>query len=236
MARVNMISARTSQANPEAAADELMLSLEGASPKLVSLFTDASLDHIALHRAMRARLPRGVRLMGAGTGAPLDNQGFHPGSVVMAALSGDLEVGIGLGTDLAGDAAGAGAAAVSRALSELGVKGDTLDPKQHVGLIIEDGHKFKKEELLLGVLPEAPALTLVGGGAAHTDMNGTGWVSLDGETTGNAVLVLVARTRAPWAALRHHSYKPTGERLTITKIDPTCQLALEIDEIGRAHV
>jgi hypothetical protein len=229
MARVTQISARTNQADPEMAADELLRHLDGAPPRLVVLFAPCDYDHHGLHRAMRARLPRETRLVGAGTGSTLDNNGFHPGSVVMAALGGDLEVGIGLGKDLAGDAASAGAAAVSRALSELGVKGEDLDPKRHVGLIIEDGHKFKKEELLLGVLPEAPALTLVGGGAANNNMGASGLVSLDGETTDNAVLILVARTRAPWAALRHHSYRPTGERLTITKIDPTCQMALEID-------
>ncbi len=43
------------------------------------------------------------------------------------------------------------------------------------------------------------------------------------------MLVALFRTNAPLAALRSHWYIPTGERMTITKVDETHTRALEID-------
>src|SRR5262249_24884080 len=154
-------------------------------------------------------------------------------SAVIGALSGDFEVGIGLGKDLAGDAHGAGAAAIARAFEELGVRPADVDPRKYVGLVIDDGHRFKKEELLLGVLDRTPPLTLAGGGAADpagmSGEGGEGLVHVDGEVAGNAVLVAVFKTQAPFGALRSHAYTPTGQTLRITKVDETCTRALEID-------
>jgi hypothetical protein len=52
---------------------------------------------------------------------------------------------------------------------------------------------------------------------------------VDGEVATDAVLVALFRTSAPFAALRSHWYIPTGERMTITKVDETHTRALEID-------
>jgi hypothetical protein len=163
----------------------------------------------------------------------LDRDGMHmPGGVQLSALSGDLEVGLGLGKDLAEDAHAAGVAAITAACDQLGVRQSDLDARKHVGLVIDDGHVYKKEELLLGVLDRSPALTLVGGGAADPagmTGDGNGIVHVDGEVTKNAVLVALVKTPAPVAALRSHAYLPTGQMLRITKVDETCTRALEID-------
>jgi hypothetical protein len=92
---------------------------------------------------------------------------------------------------------------------------------------------MKKEELLLGVLDANPGLSLVGGGASDTLPQETGpvaaFVGIDGDVATDAVLVAFIRTRAKWAALRHHAYRPTGDRIVITKVDDTYSRALEID-------
>jgi hypothetical protein len=157
---------------------------------------------------------------------------MHQGTVVASMLSGDLEVGIGLGRGLTDDAVAAGAQALARAAEDLGVRPQELDPKKYVGVVIDDGFKYKKEELLLGVLDKSPSLTLVGGGAAYADMTApeaAGTVHADGEVASDAVLVALIRTDAHWGALRSHWYTPTGELLRITKVDETCTRALEID-------
>ncbi len=46
---------------------------------------------------------------------------------------------------------------------------------------------------------------------------------------GDATLLALFRTNAPWGALRSHWYEPTGETVTITKVDESCTRALEID-------
>jgi hypothetical protein len=130
------------------------------------------------------------------------------------------------------DAIGAGAAAIKRACEDLGVRQQDLDPRRYVGLVIDDGFRYKKEELLLGILEKSQTLVLVGGGASDDNRDPakqSALVHVDGEVAGDAVLVALFKTNAPWAALRSHWYVPTGERLTITKVDESHTRALEID-------
>lgn len=232
MAQVNMQSARTTQTEPVAAAEDLVRQLGGATPRLVIMFTSRDRDQHALNRALRERLPKGTRLVGATTAGELDNDGIHSHTVVLSALSGDFEVGLGLGTGLTVDAVGAGATAIERACAELGVRQEDLDPRRYVGLVIDDGYRYKKEELLIGILEKSQTLVLVGGGAADHEPDParqSAAIHLDGEVCGDAVLVALFRTSAPWGALRSHWYVPTGERLVITKVDESHTRALEID-------
>ncbi len=227
-----MQTARTTLHEPAAAAEELIRQLGGATPRLVTLFASRERDQVALNRAVRERLPPGTRLVGATTAGELDNQGIHSGSVVLGALSGDFEVGLGLGTGLSLDAVGAGALAIKRAAQDLGVRQSDLDGRQYVGLVIDDGFRYKKEELLLGILEKNQALVLVGGGAADHEQDParqSAQLHVDGEVVTDGVLVALFKTSAPWAALRSHWYLPTGERLTITRVDESATRALEID-------
>jgi len=228
-----MQTARTTQLDPIAAAEDLVRQLQGgATPKLITLFASRDRDQLALNRALRERLPPGTRLVGATTGGELDNQGIYQGSVVLGALSGDFEVGLGLGTGLSVDAVGAGGAAIKRAAQELGVRQQDIDARKYVGLVIDDGFRNKKEELLLGILEKNPTLILVGGGASDHEYDpakASALLHVDGEVATDCVLVALFKTNAPWAALRSHWYVPTGERVVITKVDESAQRALEID-------
>jgi hypothetical protein len=232
MAQVKMQTARTSEKEPVAAAEDLFRQLGGFTPKLVMMFASRERDQSALNRAVRERLPKGTRLVGATTAGELDNSGIYSGTVVLGALAGDFDVGLGLGTNLSGDAVSAGASAIRRACEELGVRQADLDPRKYVGLVIDDGFRYKKEELLLGILEKNQTLVLVGGGASddNRDMSKqSAQLHVDGEVVTDAVLVALFRTNAPFAALRSHWYIPTGERMVITKVDETHTRALEID-------
>lgn len=231
MAAIHMTTARTRVADPEEAAEALVGGL-AAGPRLVALFASSERDAAALNRAVRARLPAGTRLIGATTDGEIDGEGLHSGSVVLSGLYGDFEVGLGLGRDLSIDAIEAGAAAVEQASAALGSKPAELDTRRCVGLVIDDGFRFKKEELLIGMLRDNPGLVLVGGGAGSSERDPAkqrAYVHVDGEVVTDAVLVAVFRTDAPWAALRSHWYEPTGRMVRVTKVDDTCTRALEID-------
>lgn len=232
MAKVELKSARTTETDPVKAAEELVRALDGVKAKLVTVFASCDRDQTALNTALRERLPPGTRLIGATTAGEIDNGGMYMNSVVLAALYGDLEVGIGIGKSLADDAVAAGARAMDAAAADLGVRPQELDPKKYVGLVIDDGPRNKKEELLLGVLDKCPSLILVGGGAAHIEMQNPeafGTVHADGEVSTNAVVVVLIKTDANWGALRSHWYEPTGQIVRITKVDETHTRALEID-------
>lgn len=231
MPKTTFQSVRTELTDPDAAAEALLSQLGGAAPKLVTLFASHGRDQVALNRAVRARLPKGTRLIGATSVGELDRSGFHQGSVVLGALGGDFEVGLGLGRGLTTDAIAAGTAAMKNACDDLGVKPGDLDRRKNVGLVIDDGSRFKKEELLIGMLSGSPDVTLVGGGASSPDFNPAAppWVHVDGEVVTDGALVALFKTDAPFAAMRTHWYSPTGETLTVTKVDEACTRALEID-------
>ena len=145
MGSVQMKTARSAHPDPQQFADELMTQLGSFQPKLVTMFAERKRDQRALNRALRERLPQGTRLIGSTTDGELDQHGMHFGTVVLGALGGDFEVGLGLGRELSGDAIKAGCQAISRACEELGVRQATLDPKRHLGLVIDDVYRQKKE-------------------------------------------------------------------------------------------
>ncbi len=202
-----------------------------ADPSLALAFVSPSHDVAAALRGFRSVLG-GAPLVGATTAGEVDRDGLHAGSVVVGALAGDFEVGLGLGGGLSKDAIAAGAQAVQRAADELGTRVADLDPRKHVGLVIDDGFRYKKEELLLGMLDRNQGLVLVGGGASDHErdpMKQSSELHVDGEVVTDAALIALFRTQAPWGALRSHWYEPTGQMLTITKVDATHKRALEID-------
>jgi hypothetical protein len=228
MGKVCLQTARSQSADPARIAAELTEAIAAEKPALALLFASRDRDQRALNQAVRARLPQGTRLIGATTGGEIDSSGLHDGSVVLGALSGDIEFGLGLGRGLSRDAVAAGAEAAALACKDLGVTPGDLDPKKYGGLVIDDGSRFKKEELLIGALSASPGLVLVGGGASPATQQ-EALVHVDGEVATDAVLLALFRTEAPWAALRSHWYVPTGEKLRITRVDESHTRALEID-------
>jgi hypothetical protein len=231
MPSVQLATARTSKTGAEEAAEDLCQQLGSVSPKLLTLFASRDRDHQALNRAVRARLP-GVRLLGSTTGGEIDRDGIHRGTAVLGALSGDVEVGIGLGKALSTSPVEAGEQAISRACEELGARAEAISSKKYVALVMDDAFRFKKEELLLGVMGKNQGLVAVGGGASDHEPDPSKQSSLlhvDGEVVTDAAAVVLFRSDAPWAALRSHWYHPTGRTLRLTKVDVATNRAIEID-------
>jgi hypothetical protein len=227
-----MVHARTGDRDAATAAEELCRQFGSVQPKLVVMFASRDRDQLALNRALRERLPKGTRLLGATTGGEIDRDGMHSGTVVASALWGDFEVGLGLGRDMTRDAATAGETAIRSAAQQLGARAEDLGSRKHVALVIDDGFRFRKEELLLGVMSMNQALVAVGGGASDLEPDPekqSALIHVDGEVATDAACVALFKTDAPWAALRSHWYLPTGETLRITKVDSTAKRALEID-------
>jgi hypothetical protein len=232
MPSIQLKSALSTKADPDAVADDLLAQIGGTVPKLVTLFGSSDRDHRALNKAVRERLPKTTRVVGSTSAAEIDQRGLHQNSVVLGALTGDFDVGLGLGRGLSTDAISAGVEAVAKASAELGVRPADLNPTRHVGMVMDDASKMKKEELLLGMLEKNQSLILVGGGGSDLEPQPTlqrPLLHVDGEVVDDAALIALFSTNAPWAALRSHWYEPTGRLLTITKVDDSHTRALEID-------
>lgn len=232
MAEIRLKTARTAETDPEKAAETLLDEIGSTSPKLVTLFASRDRDQRALNDAVRKRLGDDVKLIGSTSAREIDSDGMHDGTVVLGVLEGDLEVGVGMGHSISEDALSAGSTAMKTACRQLGTDPQDLDLSRHVGIVIDDGYQYKKEELLMGALDKNQGIVLVGGGASTPEQDPekqSAELHVDGEVAGDSVLVAMIKTDAPFAALRHHAYSPTGESLTITKVDDDGNRALEID-------
>lgn len=228
MASVQLSTSRSASDDPGKAAEEALASLSG-TPKVVFGFVAGPFDHAAYHSALHARMPKGTRLITSSTGGEITNEGYFQNSLVVTALSGDLNVGIGKATGLTKDAPKVGSVAIEGAARELGIRIADLD-RRHGAIVIDDGFKMKKEEMLLGVLEKNQGLMLVGGGAGGYEfMQGTGWMGVDGEVFSDGALVMLFETTAPWGALRSHWYEPTGQRVRVTKVDLATRRIVELD-------
>ncbi|NUO49603.1 MAG: hypothetical protein HOV80_12170 [Polyangiaceae bacterium] len=229
MATVRLQSASSSSNVPEKAAEEALTGLGSFSPKVVFGFVPGPWDHRAFHAALRARLPKAIRLVTSSSGGEITNEGLATEKLVLGAIGGDLDVSLGWATDLSRDAAKAGSTAIEMAAQQLGTRVANLD--RHYGaVVIEDGFKMKKEEMLLGVLEKNQSLVLVGGGASGYEfMKGSGFMGVDGDVFSDGVVTMLFRSTAPWAALRSHWYEPTGQRTRLTKVDVPARRILELD-------
>lgn len=228
MASVTLHNARSEHLDADAAAEDCISQLGAAPGRVVFAFIPGDRDHAASHRALRARLPSGVRLVSSATTAGLTNGGHAPTSLVLGGLGGDLEIGIGFGTGLGTDPSRLGAACVETAARELGTRIEDFD-RTVGGVVIDDGSRMRKEELLLGVLEKNQGLVVVGGGASKNAMGQGGVIGVDGEVFEDGAALVLFRTRARWAALRHHAYEPTGQRVRVTKFDAAQNRILELD-------
>lgn len=231
MPSVSLKSARTAEKDPVRAVEALVKQLDGGEPKLITLFAPRAHDHVALNKAVRERFPK-ARLVGASSAGEIDREGIHSDSVLLGALSGDFEVGIGVGRNLSTGAVQAGEDAIVGASRELSVSEDQLSSKKHVALVIDDGFRYKKEEFLMGIMSRNQGLVAVGGGAADSEQDPakqSALIHVDDEVTTDSVATVLFKTDAPWAAFRSHWYHPTGRTLKLTKVDVTTNRAIEID-------
>lgn len=236
MPLVELETTTSNEPSPKPITRALLDGLRGSKPKLALAFVPGQRDpsfHTELAAELKSCLPDGTRLVYATSGAPIGSRGSVPDQVVLAGLSGDLEVGLGFVRNLSDDPAAAGTSAVEAAARELGVAANDLDTRRTVGIVIDDGARLKKEELLLGILDANPGLNLVGGGAGDGRLPGetsTTVLGIDGEVAADSAVVALVRTGARWATLRHHAYRPTGETLKVTKVDDSYTQVLEIED------
>ena len=228
MATVTLESGTSELLDPAAAADEALAHLGGTTAQVVLGFVAGERDHRAQHAALRERLPKGTRLVTSTVAATVTNAGYRESSLVVGALSGDLEVGIGSGTGLGRDPSKLGADCVANAARELSVRPEDMD-RSFVGVVLDDGSRMKKEEMLLGALERNQGLVVVGGGATKNEYGQAGFLGVDGEVFDDGALLLLFRTKARWAALRHHAFEPTGQRVRVTKFDGATSRILELD-------
>lgn len=236
MPSVELETATSSESSPKDITRALLDALGGSEPKLGMAFVPGQRDpsfHTELAAELSSALPKGTRLIYATSGAPIGPRGSTPEQVVLAGLSGDLEVGLGFVRDLSDDPAAAGTRAVEAAAQELGGPAGDLDTRRTVGIVVDDGARLKKEELLLGILDANPGLNLVGGGAGDGRLPGetsSTVLGIDGEIAADSAVVALIRTNARWATLRHHAYRPTGDTLKVTKVDDSYMQVLEIED------
>lgn len=230
MANVQMKTSCSTHVDPVSAAEEALGKLGQDPIKLALAFVPGCYEHAPYHDALRARLPKDTQLVSCSSGGgELTNAGYLENTLVVTALAGDLDVGVGYAKGISRDAVAAGASAIEAASRQLGVRVQDMDRRYGV-IVIDDGIRMKKEELLIGIHERNQGLVSVGGGAGgYRFMQDPGFIGVNGETFMDGVVTIAFKTDAKWDALRSHWYKPTGKLIELTKVDVVNRRILEID-------
>ncbi|MDI1475935.1 FIST N-terminal domain-containing protein [Polyangium sp. y55x31] len=191
--------------------------LASVEPVVVLYFAGGRRDPRALAEAMQRAFP-GALVVGCTTAGEREGRAWRKGSVVAMAL----------GSEIVRDAAVAviedvrSRADVKDALAPLethfGRPLSSLDPSQHVGLLLIDGLSNAEERLMdrLGDLTDIPIL----GGSAGDDLTFTStWVAKDGMAFTNAAVLLLLEPAVPFRAWKTQSFRPLDRTLRVTACD-----------------
>ncbi len=186
-------------ANPNR--DEARLLIAFASPQI-------PLDEVA--EVCRTAHPEAV-LFGCSSAGEFTEDGETKGSLSILVLSGDMVVSSGLGKGLKADPE----ACVTQACSELHSALDTQ--LHHTALMVADGLAFVGEEAaLLAAMCLGPQVTVGGASAADDLMLRETRVLVDGETSNDAVgIVLISSSTAVSLGVAH-GHTPLGRSGLVT--------------------
>jgi len=213
------VPVRTAHATVSGADEVARLMREALAPiepVVVLYFAGGDRDPRALAEAMQRAFP-GALVVGCTTAGEREGAAWRKGSVVA----------MGLGAEVVRDAAVAviedvGGRDVKDALAPLeahfGRPLASLDPSQHVGLLLVDGLSMAEERLMdrLGDLTDIPIL----GGSAGDDLAFTAtWVAKDGMAFTNAAVLLLLEPAVPFRALKTQSFRPLDRTLRVTACD-----------------
>ena len=118
---------------------------------------------------------------------------------------------------------------MARALAQLGVEVDQLDPRRHVVLTLHDGHATSAEGFCLGTAAAAPGVGFVGGVASGATAATPAAVFAGGEAHRDAGVVVVLDSELPFEVISSEHMEPTALRTVVTGADATGRVIHELD-------
>jgi len=220
--------AATTQVDLDRAVAELRAALAPIDPALVLAFHSPSHPAQMVATAMAAAFP-GAHTAGCSTMGELSEGRFVRGGISAIAFGPQARVGLECIEDVQAWRYEEGAALVGRICTDLGCAPASLRSDRHVFLTLVDGLSGADERILSSVAELAPGVPLVGGCAADDEHFNHTWVFSDGVAAQGGAILLLLEPGLPFRPFAIHHFRPTGQRVVITRADPAHRLVIEIN-------
>ncbi|HVV83172.1 MAG TPA: FIST N-terminal domain-containing protein [Kofleriaceae bacterium] len=215
--------------DPEQLARALADELRPRAGELVLVFVDSALDPDLVAPAL-ARALAPAEVIGCTSSGEIAGPVTTGTAAALALGPPALRFGYELAASLSSGPLRAGRDAVARAIAQLGLDADRLDPRRHVVLTLHDGFATSAEAFCLGTAGTAPAIGFVGGVASHelgSPIRPA--VFAGGKAHRDAGVVVVLDSELPFEVISSEHMAPTPLRTVVTAADATGRLIHELD-------
>jgi hypothetical protein len=213
----HIVSAFSSAAVTERAAQDIITSLQGFEPALLIFFTSSRHDGLEITKALRAFAPN-ARITGCSTAGEFTDKSYTTGSISVLAFSRHKVKRVA--TALATYELGVenGVLEATRSLSrQLGCDLRELDPTRHVGLIFDEALHFREDEVNEILGHAAPLLSFVGGSAADDWQMKAARVYDNGRSSEDGCVLTLIELDAPYAILKTSSFESSGMTMRLDR-------------------
>ena len=228
MAR-DVVCAHTAQADTAQALSELKAQLDGGDPAAILFFCSANHDGVLLQKELSALAPS-AEVIGCTTAGEFTDQAYTQGGVSMLVLprSKVKRCAAALAEYDKGTSVEAAVHAAAGAMSsKLGVDLREIDPKEWVGIVLNEGLKGNEEEVNAVLGHVAPFLSFLGGSAGDNVKLVETRVFYDGRASSNGSVFLLLDLAVPYVILKTCSLEATERELRINRVQG--RVVYEID-------
>lgn len=228
MAR-DVVSAHSASKDTDAALAELEQLVLGWQPAVVLFFCSANHDGVKLQQRLKELAPS-AEVVGCTTAGEFTADAYTEGGVALLALSSNKvkRCAAALAEYDQGQSVEAAVHAAADTLSsKLGVDMRELDPKQWVGVVLNEGLKGNEEEVNAVLGHVAPFLSFLGGSAGDNIELKETRVFYDGRVSTNGSVLLLMELAVPFVIVKTCSFEPTDKQLTIGRVEG--RVVFEID-------
>jgi hypothetical protein len=224
---MNIITVYSTEANPEAAVNDLRSQMTGFDPRLVIFFASSQYDPKAISHAMQQAFPQADTL-GCSTAGEIISGRMLKNAIVAMGLNDevieDLNLQIVPRIEKENHVDEAFAAFADYFKTDL----DSLDMDKYVGIILADGLRGA-EEKLMDRIGEITDLFFIGGSAGDDLKFSQTWIYANGEAYTDAALLALLKSKVGFSFIKTQSFKPCESKLVATKVIPEERKVVEFN-------
>jgi hypothetical protein len=224
---MNILTAYTTESNPEAAANQIRSQMSGVDPRAVIYFASSQYDPQAISQAMQNAFPQ-ADTFGCSTAGEIVSGHMLKNSVVAMAINSvvieDMNIQIvpQIQTENRVDDAFAGFADYFK------TEPMTMDVDEYVGIILVDGLRGA-EERLMDRIGELSELFFIGGSAGDDLKFSQTWIFANGQAYTDAALLALLKPRVGFSFIKTQSFKTCPAKLTATKVNAKERKVIEFN-------
>ena len=213
---MNIITAYSTESNPEMAADHIRSQMSGFDPRVVIYFTSSLYDPQAISHAMHKTFPQ-ADTFGCSTAGEIVSGRMLKDSIVAMGLNAEviedlnMQIVPQIEKENRVDEAFAGFADYFK------VDPQVMDVDRYVGIVLMDGLRGA-EEKLMDRIGELSDLLFIGGSAGDDLKFAQTWIFANGKAYTDAALLALLKPKVGFSFIKTQSFTPCPSKLVATKV------------------